>query len=59
MGWKYCVGSEVAVGVLLQEEAEEMLDGEECRALGRAQKEWRLDCWLLDWELEGSEETGS
>lgn len=31
-------------GVLF--EVEELDEGEECRAEGMAQKEWRLDCWV-------------
>jgi hypothetical protein len=27
-------------------EVEELDEGEECRAEGMAQKEWRLDCWV-------------
>jgi hypothetical protein len=40
----------------LDEEMEELLEGEDPRALGIAQNECRLDCCPLDWELERREE---
>jgi hypothetical protein len=44
---------------VLFDETEELDDGEDCRALGMAQNECKLDWWSLDWALGGREETGS
>ncbi len=42
---------------VFDDELEQLLSGEDCRADGMAQKEWRLDCWV-DGLVDGSEGIG-
>lgn len=39
--YEFC---DMVIGDVFEEEVEETLDGETCRALGRDQKEWREAC---------------
>jgi len=53
--WK----NELVAGALYErfDDAEEMLDGDDCLADGIPQKECKLDCWL-DSLLDGKDATG-
>jgi hypothetical protein len=42
---------------VFDDDLEQLLSGEDCRADGMAQKEWRLDCWV-DWLVDGTEAIG-